>query len=325
MLTESKFIPVVDTIILTLRKDDYRGCSFLETIPPVLNNDSIIYQNIRGCDKVVGKLKNLHISVTDYEFKINGGSLCKYWLGDNFNSMGLADIKRAFENLSDEFKLPLERAEIKKIDLAQNLILKHPVNSYYYHLGALNGFSRGIYGESLYYWKNGNRRKNNGLCFYDKIKESKQKKSIIPNCYNGCNVLRYERRLTGKFGIDRFLVRNLCEESNYINLVNRWGDDYRLINKYNKQAINLNSMRTKKDLYKLGVIALIQQMGGQGAMLDYIKQAQITGQLDKVQAHHIRNVIKSINDGLNISGGEERDELINELDRKINDAVAFYR
>ena len=90
---------MLDTVNFRITQAEVKGgVDFLSEIPPDLNPDTISLHNYRGEDVVTGTLDNLKISVSRWQVKIGEGSLCKFLLGDNFQTMGRADIKRAIEN-----------------------------------------------------------------------------------------------------------------------------------------------------------------------------------------------------------------------------------
>ena len=73
----------------------------------------------------------------------------------------------------------------------------------------------------------------------------------------------------------------------------------------------------------MGVLSLIEQAGGQLQMIEQINEAQKRGELSKKQAFDLRKAINDackINDGLTVPN-----EAIQELDKKVNEAVKFYR
>ena len=88
-------------------------------------------------------------------------------------------------------------------------------------------------------------------------------------------------------------------------------------------AYNFEAMKTKQQLYRMGVLSLIEQAGGQVEMLAQITEAQKRGELTKKQAFDLRatiNDVCQIRDGLTIPN-----EAIKELDKKIDEAVRFFR
>ena len=108
-----------------------------------------------------------------------------------------------------------------------------------------------------------------------------------------------------------------------IDILNRWKDKYKDIQKINDVSLNFQAMKSKQQLYKMGVLSLIEKAGGQIQMIEQIKEAQKRGELTKKQAFDLREAINEackIKDGLIIPN-----DAIQELDKKVSEAVKFYR
>lgn len=309
-----------DTIFFRLTQAEVQGVDFLAETPCYLQdvaehtfNDGLV---------LTGNVGNLKVSLNRFQVKVKDGSLCKYYLGDNFKAMGRKDTKMAVEKLSDELHLPMSLAAVTRIDVAQNFCTKHPPEVYFNHLGLLKYATRLQEPNGVYYSQTGGR-----LAFYDKNREQKTKREPIPELYEGRNVLRYEQRYTQRlakqFDVSEVTGGLLYDEAFYIGLLNRWRDTYKLIQKINDVAYNFEAMKTKQQLYRMGVLSLIEQAGGQVEMLAQIAEAQKRGELTKKQAFDLRatiNDVCQIRDGLTIPN-----EAIKELNKKIDEAVRFFR
>ena len=128
-----------DNIDLLLTKDITPNTNFMSEIPVYLENISQ-YDFSNGMTSISGYLGNLKVFVNDYSVKIKDSSLCKYYLGDNFQTLQRSDTKRAIQKISDNLHLPFEKSEIKRIDIAQNMIVKQPESIYFSHFGILQHF-----------------------------------------------------------------------------------------------------------------------------------------------------------------------------------------
>lgn len=309
-----------DTVFLRLTQAEVNGVDFLEEVPCFLEDvGEHIYS---GFPFITGNLNGLKVTANRYQLKVKDGSLCKYLLGDNFQTMGRGDTQRAIEKLSDNLHLPMDKAVVTRMDIAQNFIVKHPPQVYLNHLGALRYANRLQEPSGLYYSLNGGR-----LCFYDKNKEQKSKREEIPDLYNGRNVLRYERRYTqriaAKFGVAEVTGAMLYNEAFYIEALNRWKADYQAIQKINDITLNFQAMKTKQELYKMGILSLTEQAGGQVEMINQINEAQQRGELTKKQAYDLR---VAVNEACQLKEGlTAPNEAIQELDKKVAEAVRFYR
>ena len=308
-----------DTVNLRLQSGVV-GVDFLADTPRFLEE---VGEHVYGDDVVItGRLGGLKVSLNSYRVKIGEGSLCKWYLGDNYNTMGRGDTQRAFEKLSDTLHLPIDKAVVTRMDIAQNFICKYPVEVYLNHLGVLKYAKRLVEPTGLYYVLNGGR-----LCFYDKNKESRGKGEPIPDLFKERNVLRYEQRYTKRISkqlkMYEVLGCDLYSEQVYTELLKLWKQAYFSINKINDVILNFECVKTKTDLYKMGVLALMEQMGGQTQMLQFVSEAQKKGDLTSKQAYDIRKVF---NEASKVKGElVVKNDAIEELDRCVREAVRFYR
>lgn len=132
----------------------------MQETPCFLESESLGFHDWGGQRVVTGKVGGLKVVANRYQIKVKDGSLCKYYLGNNFKAMGRKDTQRAIEKLSDTLHLPMSKATVTRIDVAQNIIVKHPVKVYLNHLGVLNYATRLQEPTGLYYCKQMER-----LCF----------------------------------------------------------------------------------------------------------------------------------------------------------------
>ncbi len=311
-----------DTVFLCLTKADVSGVNFLEVAPRLLDN--VVESRCNDVVSITGDLNGLKVTATGQRVRIMGGSLCKFLFGDNCQTMGRRDTQQAIEKLSDSLTLPMDKANVTRVDVAQNFIMRNPVAVYLNHLGVLRYADRLEEPSGLYY-----RLKGGRLCFYDKNRERRDKKEAIPDLFRGQSVLRYERRYTqriaAKFRVAEVTGATLYEEGFYIKVLDAWRDDYQAIQKINdiNTAVNFQTMTTIPELHKAGVLALVDKAGGQIAFLSQLKEAQQRGDIGKVQACRLR---KEVEKACQETGGQTaQSEAIEELDRKVAEAVRFYR
>ena len=282
---------------------------------------------------ICGSLKddnagNYKITVSNRGITIKDGSLCKYHLGNNCQTLSRSETQRAIEKLSDTLHLPIDKAKVSRIDVAQNFIVKHPTQVYYNYLGTLKNSTRseisngggGV--ETLYYQK-----RLGCFVFYDKVNEIIRKRQEVPDLFDNRNVLRVERRHTSRlpetFNVECVTAQMLYDENFYIKVIDEWKSNYLNIDKINDISLNFEAMRGKKDLQKMGVLALIQMRGGKLNILNEIKTAYKMGTLTKKQEYDLR---AEINEACKLSAGlTMKSDAIAELDTKVKDAVRFYR
>lgn len=309
-----------DTVNFRLRQSEVAGVDFITELPCYLDN---VGEHCYGNDAVItGSLKGLSVSVSRYQMKVKDGSLCKWYFGDNYKTMGRDDMQMAIEKLSDTLHVPIDKATVTRIDVAQNFITKHPPEVYFNHLGLLKYATRLQEPHGLYY-----SQKLGRLCFYDKNREQKSHKEPVPEPYSGRNVLRYEQRYTSRlaaqFKMYEVTGATLYDETFYIALLDRWRESYKAIQKINDITLNFQKIKKKQQFYKMGVLSLVERAGGQLQMIEQINEAQKRGDLSKKQAYDLRQVVNeacSLKDGLAIEN-----EAVKELDKKVDAAVKFYR
>lgn len=267
-----------------------------------------------------GSIGNLGVYIRDRTLRINKGSLCKWHLGDNWQTLTRGDIERAIEHLSDTLHLPMGKAVVTRIDVAQNIILEHPTSTYTEHLGAYYPYKRLVQPDGVLY---AGAKKQ--LLFYDKLKEQKHKKEPIPELYRDRHTLRIEQRYTGSphkaLGVEALRCSDLYSEAIYSTLAKRWRDSYFSIKKINDVTLNFEAMRTKKSMYTLGVLALIEKAGGENEFATQITEALKRSTITKKQAYDLRQAVKRATaTKVNVV---TPNEAILELDKKVKEMVKF--
>lgn len=309
-----------DTVFLRLYQSEAGEVDFLSETSCYLEN--VGEHTYNDMVTITGSIGGLKVSLNKYQIKIKDGSLCKWYLGDNFQTMGRGDTERAVEKLSDMLHVPVSRATVTRLDVAQNFIVRHPPEVYLNHLGTLKYSTRLQEPHGIYYRRTGGR-----LAFYDKNREQRSNGEPIPELYQDRNCLRYELRYTKRvarqFGVEEVTGAMLYDERFYIKLLNRWKSAYLEIEKINDIQLNFQAMRTKQQLYKMGVLSLVEQAGGQVQIMNQIREAQKRGDLTNKQAYDLKQAIMEackVKEGLTV-----QNEAIKELNEKVNDAVKFYR
>ena len=310
-----------DTVNFKLTAADVEGVSFIEETPCYLT-DVATHQYNGGDMVVTGNLAGLKVTVNRWQVRVKDGSLCKWFLGDNFKSMGRADVQRAVERLSDELHLPMNLAAVTRLDVGCNSITQHPTEVYINHLGVLAWAKRLLQPSGLYY-----HRRDEILCFYDKNREQRARGEPIPDLYRGRNVLRYEQRFTHRLasvlGVPAVTGATLYDEAFYIAVVKRWRDTYNAIRKINDIQLNFQAMKTVRQIKNAAFVQHIDSFGGEAEYLAQIAEAQKRGELTAKQAHDLRQAVKAAcqeREGLTV-----KSEAIDELNKKVAEAVKFYR
>jgi len=119
-----------DNIDFKLKIDTVSGIDFLRETPRYL--DKITgehnFESGRVVSGILGDINSNHFKVTVSSRGVNikDGSLCKFHLGDNFKTLSRSETQKAIEQLSDTLHLPIEKACVSRIDIAQNFIVQNP-------------------------------------------------------------------------------------------------------------------------------------------------------------------------------------------------------
>ncbi len=307
-----------DCIDFNLTLEKCPGIDFLAYVPQYLTGGINNGENIHG-RYVTGYLDNLKISTTEGRVKISGGSLCRYYLGDNFKTLSRSDTARAIEKISDSLHLPFDRARVTRIDVAHNLIMQHPEQAYYPLLGQAPYYNRSEMNNGLYY-TNGKRQ----MVFYGKEHEQKVKRQPIPELYRNKNIIRYElrymNRLTEQFNRPEITASLLSDQVFYREIVRRWHDQYFSISKINSKVNTLRPTGKATEFVKnLALLTILEY--GQPHILTLVKTWQKSGDITKKQAYDLRHKVMELNKARENASGSD---LITELDKKIMQIATYY-
>jgi hypothetical protein len=269
---------------------------------------------------VTGYLRNYKVRLNDVGLSLSG-SLAKYYLLDNFHTLTRADTKRAIEMLSDELHLPIKDADVRRIDVAQNLLMKHKPEAYYPYLGECQYYIRQPITGSLYY-SNSMRQK----VFYNKIAEGKAKGQRLPDIWAGENALRFEqrfrKRLPDVFNMAAVKASTLSDADFYIGIIDRWYKEYKAINKINTLKLDMSNLNSPKDFMRqLSLMAV--NMIGQDKILQEIEN--LRHQKAFTHPEYYSQLKKQIKELCNMPDLTTTSELVTELDKKIEAAKRYCR
>ncbi len=196
------------------------------------------------------------------------GSLAKHFLQSNVLTLTRATVKEALELLSDQLHLNMLAAKVNRLDTSNIVPTKRPPTDYYPYLGAKPRFERLRATENTLYYSTQKRQ----LAFYDKSKEAMAKNMFVPETLAGCNLLRYELRLTKE--LPRQLKRpeilgaTLIDPDFYYLIVQLWKTEFDKINKTGT-TMKTDTIKTPKEAQKVLFAKLLQQ-GGQTVIDGFI-------------------------------------------------------
>ncbi|MFN6357639.1 MAG: phage/plasmid replication protein [Bacteroidota bacterium] len=290
---------------------DQAGCN---DISKVIQNLSGITEHTKadGHVYVSGFLKNYRVIISEQGISFKG-SLAKYLLTNNFNTLTRAESARALEMMADELCLPIRSASVTRIDFAENFLVDHKPEAYYNFLGECKYYNRQPLAKSLYY-SNGLRQ----IVFYNKLAEGKAKGQRLPDKWYGQNVLRYEMRfksrLPKQFNKTEINAGSLTDEKFYATIFDRWLAEYEAINKLHSINFNLSDMNSPKDFKKQLELFAIKMIGQERIMQD-IENLRHQRAFDKPE--YYSRLKKEIKELCKTPDMTATSDLVAELDKKI--------
>ena len=308
-----------DNINMRLTRREVGNIRFLDEIPQFCEK-VITHTYHDGEYSYTGSLGNLSVGINCNDIVIKDGSFCKWFLGNNLQTMGRNDVKIGLEKLSDILHLPMDKATIFRIDIAQNIMLKHPIGAYLSHFGYHGCIKPSEQPNGIYYYQN-----NRIFCIYEKIREQKEAKNVIPELFQKRNCMRMELRLKKRLAstLKREVITGamLYDSMFYFEMVNMWADYYRAIQKINDIQVDFKTTKTVMNFRRGALLNCIEQNGGQIAVINQIKNAQKKQELTSKQAYNLKKEIEMAYDTK--IGFTCQNEAIVELDRKVEEAIKY--
>ncbi len=311
-------MPGYDTIRLWLPKEKVKNTELLSEIPCLLKNVKEIHYQKTDISCITGNLENFKVQVNERSVSLIG-SLCKYGLGNNIETLNRQKTKEAITKLSDELHLPIKEATITRIDLAENLPMNFEVSFYYSFLGQVKYYDRLEQNNGVNY-RNGVKE----MLFYDKIHEQKINRAPIPDLLKESNLLRYEFRfknhLRQQLKLNEVKADILYNENFYFDIVNKWKSEYLKISKHKLHNLELKTFNNMKQFEKLLLLNGINSLGGEAVMLQIIEQAKRQGVFkNKMQEKRLKDKVKFLCKTPQLSF---ESDAIKELDKKINQVMS---
>lgn len=232
---------MIDNIKLSLPR-----CRDMPDISGYLDNGNENCSMKTGEVSVYGNVENIKVTQYFGGYSIQG-SLPKFLYGNNVCQLTRKEVGLAIEKLSDRLHLPLDDADITKIEVGANICLAKQHTAYTRLLGDMPRMQRVSMADSLYYQGSG-RVYPRQYYFYDKVAEVKKHGGTMPQGLEAANMMRYEMRLNGRLpfqlSIPEFKGSTLQDRKVYQELINRWLNGYLSINK----LVNMEDEHLKKGM-----------------------------------------------------------------------------
>jgi hypothetical protein len=298
---------------------DIAGGSVWDCLP-YLTNPNPGTNKKTGLPCFTGNVNNLKVIASDRGVYITG-SLAKFYLGTNLHTLTRSDTIQAFEKIADTLCLPIHRAKVTRIDAGPNIITDLKPERYYQYLGQYGRFTRSTFKNTLYY-----HTSKKSITIYNKIDECKNAKVPIPEIYVGKNVLRFEvsyiNRLPKQFNQAVITPDTLTNERFYMDMYDRWYNDYESIDKVGLFNMDIKNINTPKDYLDEFLAACLLEKG-----LDNVFNHIETLREQNVykQSEYYSVLKRKIKDMVSTKDKAEQPELIQELNKKMAKAKQYYR
>ncbi len=299
----------------------WEGKSQLATLPYLIN----VSEHLTSSGEVyfTGNLNNYKVTLNPTGLNLKG-SIAKFYLDDNIQTLGRQETQKAFEKMEDLLHIKLNKAKVYRLDVGINLLTDKAPESYFKYLGESAFYNRFQQSKSLYY-TNSIRVK----AFYNKLKEVKAKGGAIPPIMINKEVLRYElrfmKRVTRQLKSKQITPSILFDEAFYIAILDRLKNEFETINKIYMQKINLKKIGrqpTEKDFFNQLLIQKINEMGQSNVLLlvEEMKREKVFN--SPVNYSRIKAKIKELSKLPDLT--EPPGEL-QELNKKLKQGIKYYR
>lgn len=246
-----------DTVELRLKKEDigdkYKWEAVFQRIYQVCD-----FKRFAGG---FGYVDGLRVSVTKNTVNIRG-SLSKYLYGNNIMTLTLAHTKEAIKRLGKELNLPIDKADVMKVEIAENFEMDNPPELYISKMKSLGTSHPNKWGSGTTYFP---MKKGSLLRFYDKGREFRQRgkhrhkreSCPLPEGKEK-NLLRYEMLFKGAmirqvFG-RKLKACDLYDKQVFWQFIAEWFGSYEDIGKISDKLFDISFEQIKSQkTWKIGV------------------------------------------------------------------------
>ena len=271
---------------------------------------------------ILGKADNYSVSINEAGISLKG-SLAKYSLNDNIQTLTRAGTVEAIEKLSDNLHIPIIDAKVNRIDVSTVFSVSQSPQSYYRYLGNKPYFNRVQSTNNTLYYNTDKKQ----LVFYDKIKEAKGKGVNIPDLYKDANLLRYELRLTQRIckqlKANEITGATLTDEQFYYNIIQLWGKEYFNINKLKGISdMDLKNIKTPTDAKNILFADLLKDKDI-SYINSFLNDLKTNKTYSDAKAYtRLKNDLMSL---FEAKTEEEQSQLMQELDKEVNNVLRYCR
>ncbi len=302
------------------------GVYSIDEVAGKLSNVKEIIDRDTGETKAYGNMENLKITVYASGVSIKG-SLAKYYYQDNTYTLTRHDVKEAIAKLSDTLGIDLKRANITRMDVSANFMMKRETERYFEVLGMCTYFNRVQASKNTLYYQSQGKNMAKAMAFYDKAREMEHTGNDLPDVFKGCNLLRYESRwitrLPHQLKENEVTGGTLSDEKFYQKVIRLWGENYFNIEKKRTlKADAMENLKTVSDCVAYICAFALQRVPAEELqqIISKLKEAKVFN--NRTDYTRLRKKIKDIATKADIT---EADVLVKELDEEVRQVLAYKR
>ena len=235
------------------------------------------------------------------------GSLAKFHLGSNIETLLREETARAIEHLSDELNQPMAKAKVFRLDVAKTFVMERPPADYWRCFLPPPRMKRIEYANEDLTFRNGQC----SIVFYDKLAEMQTQAGSNGQSDNGGvskftghpYLLRYEvqfkRRLGRTFGEKKIRAALLSNPAFYEKVVGKWAAQYFKLVRVSSVQRPVGGATVKGDVNFLAMLGL--RSFGPQRYLETVASDLREGLIDKYQARRRRMKIRELARGEGIT------------------------
>lgn len=255
--------------------------------------------------------------------KIIECSLPKLLKGNNIYSLNYKEVVRVVELIEKKFGISIMEGIIRRLDCEITIESIYKPNTYFRYLGNSKYYTRKELQKTSLYYSNNSRVIN----IYDKVKERKDKKEILPIEFEGKNLLKFEcryknialKKIANKNFLEVLKVEDLINPTIFNNISETIFNEYKAIDKLNTPVIiNFNnSARSKLNLTKNLANMAIKLLGGVQVVQEMIDASRPYN--EDVRSEYFSRRKKDVKDIATSENMVLTENFISEIDQKIKE------
>ena len=304
---------MVDTVHIYMPPEHLNHIDPLAEYPQVLKNWEAPTK-ADGCRYIRGSLRSLKVSASDTGIRIKG-SLPKFLYNQNVSVLTRHELYIAIEEISSLLGVNVHKGIVARLHFGATLKTCCEPLTYFRCLERARYYThRNIFQTTLYY-SNGRRQ----IAIYDKVKEARKKRILIPKSYQGSNLLRIECKLESSPGEylqkEPLHVADLWSKSVFNMMVEYWLNSYMKIKKVSDLNFDTACIKQPDDVTDYLAILGIEALGGVEKAKEMVDELKSRNALKRRE--YYSRVKRKIDNLAKRATGNQPNGLIVELNEKV--------